>query len=152
LFSALESLVVVVGPALGGLMLLADEPAGAVVLNAISFLAAAMIVMRLDVRSTGDAAEHGESVLTAFTNGLSALRSDAIATALVLFCALDSAIYGASTVLYVPISQQLGTGTDGYGYLLAGMALGGVIAAGLANRLSASHRLAPIIVAGIACE
>jgi MFS family permease len=148
LFSALESLTIVLGPALGGLLLLADEPAAAVQLNAISFLIAALFVFRLEVRSRGDA-EQGESVVKAFVNGLSALRAERVATVLVLFCALDSAVYGASTVLYVPISQQLGTGNDGFGYLLAGSALGGVIAAGLANRLSASARLAPIIVGGI---
>jgi MFS family permease len=151
LFSALESLTVVLGPALGGLLLLANEPAAAVQLNALTFLVAALIVFRIEARSRGDA-EQGESVLKAFANGLSALRAERVATVLVLFCALDSAVYGASTVLYVPISQQLGTGNDGYGYLLAGSALGGVIAAGLANRLSASSRLGPIILAGIALQ
>jgi MFS family permease len=151
LFSSLESLTIVLGPALGGLLLLAKEPAAAVQLNALSFLVAALFVFRLDVRSRGDA-EQGESVVTAFTNGLSALRAERVATVLVLFCALDSAVYGASTVLYVPISQQLGTGNDGYGYLLAGSALGGVIAAGLANRLSASSRLGPIILGGIVLQ
>jgi MFS family permease len=151
LFSALESLTVVLGPALGGLLLLAHEPSAAVQLNALTFLVAALIVFRLEVRSRGEA-EQGESVVTAFVNGLSALRAERVATVLVLFCALDSAVYGASTVLYVPISQQLGTGNNGYGYLLAGSALGGVIAAGLANRLSASSRLAPIIVGGIVLQ
>ncbi len=133
------------------MLLLADEPSAAVQLNGLSFLVAALLVFRLDVRSRGEA-EEGESVVTAFVNGLSALRAERVATVLVLFCALDSAVYGASTVLYVPISQQLGTGSDGYGYLLAGSALGGVIAAGLANRLSASSRLAPIIVGGIVLQ
>jgi len=151
LFSALESLTIVLGPALGGVLLLADEPAAAVQLNALSFLVAALLVFRLEVRSRGDA-EQGESVVKAFVNGLSALRAERVATVLVLFCALDSAVYGASTVLYVPISQQLGTGNNGFGYLLAGSALGGVIAAGLANRLSASPRLAPIIVGGIVLQ
>ena len=41
---------------------------------------------------------------------------------------------------------RLGTGPNGYGYLLAGMALGGVLGAGLANRLSGSSRLAPVIM------
>ncbi|MEY2424129.1 MAG: hypothetical protein QOI95_4196 [Acidimicrobiaceae bacterium] len=152
LFSALESSVVVIGPGVGALLLLADEPAAAIQLNALSFLASALLVFRLSVRSRGDVAEEGESVFRAFVNGVNALRAERVATVLVLFCALDSAVYGASTVLYVPISEQLGTGTNGFGYLLAGSALGGVVAAGLANRLSASRRLAPIIVAGIACQ
>jgi hypothetical protein len=71
---------------------------------------------------------------------------------LVLFCALDSAIYGASTVIYAPLSVHLGTGPNGYSYLLAGSALGGVVAAGLANRASASTRLAPIIVGSLCLE
>jgi CRP-like cAMP-binding protein/predicted MFS family arabinose efflux permease len=152
LFSALESAVVVVGPGVGGLLLLTDEPAAAIQLNALSFLFAALLLFRLQVRSRGDVPEEGQSAYRAFRDGVSALRSHHVATVLVLFCALDSAVYGASTVLFVPISEQLGTGSNGFGYLLAGSALGGVIAAGLANRLSASRRLAPIIVGGIALQ
>ena len=152
LFSALESLVVVIGPGVGALLLLTDEPAAAIQLNALSFLAAALLVSQVRVRSRGDAPEEGQSAFRAFVDGLNALRAERIATVLVLFCALDSAVYGASTVLFVPISEQLGTGSNGFGYLLAGSALGGVVAAGLANRLSASRRLAPIIVGGIACQ
>jgi MFS family permease len=152
LHSALESLVVVFGPGVGALLLLSDEPAAAIHLNALSFLLSVILVLRMSVRSRGDAAEEGESTFKAFVDGLNALRSERVAMVLVLFCALDSAVYGASTVLYVPISEQLGTGSDGFGYLLAGSALGGVISAGLANRLSAARRLAPIIVGGIVCQ
>ena len=55
LFSALESLTVVIGPGIGALLLLTDEPAAAFQLNALSFLLAAFLVFRLDVRSRGDA-------------------------------------------------------------------------------------------------
>ena len=58
---------------------------------------------------------------------------------LVLYCGFDSAIYGASTVLYIPLSEHLGTGPNGYSYLLAGAALGGVVAAGWPTS-SASRR------------
>lgn len=152
LFSALESSVVVVGPGVGALLLLTDEPAAGIQLNALSFLAAALLVTQMRARSRGDVPEEGQSAYRSFVDGLNSLRSHRIAKVLVLFCALDSAVYGASTVLFVPISEQLGTGSNGFGYLLAGSALGGVIAAGLANRLSASRRLAPIIVGGIALQ
>lgn len=152
LFSALESLVVVIGPGIGALLLLVDEPAVTVGINAASFLVAAALVARMTTRSRGDVPEEGQSTFAAFADGLRALRSQRTATILVLFCALDSAVYGASTVLYVPISEHLGTGTDGFGYLLAAMALGGFISAGLANRLSSSLRLAPVIVGGIALQ
>ena len=72
--------------------------------------------------------------------------------AIILFCALDSAVYGASTVLYVPLSIRLGTGPNGYSYLLAGAALGAVLGAGLANRLSGASRLAPVIMGSICLQ
>ena len=148
LFSTLESLTVVLGPGAGGLLLLTGEPVIGVIINAASFLVAAALVLRLRVRAKGGAAT-GENAFVQWLVGLKALARQRVALMLVLFCALDSAIYGASTVLYVPLSVHLGTGSSGYSYLLAGSALGGVIAAGLANKLSASSRLAPVILGSI---
>jgi CRP-like cAMP-binding protein/predicted MFS family arabinose efflux permease len=149
LFSALESLTVVLGPAVGGLLLLTGQPTIAIVLNAVSFLVAALCVSRVRTRSRGGGGETGEGIGRQLADGFAALRAQRVAVVLVLFCALDSAIFGASTVLYAPISQHLGTGVAGYSYLLAGSALGGLLAAALADRLSRSPRLAPVIVGGI---
>jgi MFS family permease len=148
LFSTLESLTVVLGPAAGGLLLLTHRPAIGVIVNAASFVVAAAIVVRLKVRATGGAQGDGNA-FTQWMVGLRALTSQRVALMLVLFCALDSAIYGASTVVYIPLSVHLGTGSSGYSYLLAGSALGGVIAASLANKLSRSSRLAPVILGSI---
>ena len=84
--------------------------------------------------------------------GFKALAAQPVAMAIILFAALDSAVYGASTVLYVPLSIRLGTGANGYGYLLAASALGGVLGAGLANRLSGAARLAPVIMGSICLQ
>ena len=148
LFSTLESLTVVLGPAAGGLLLLTGEPVIGVIINAASFVVAAAIVGRLRVTARGSADADGNAFAQWLT-GLKALGRERVAMMLVLFCALDSAIYGASTVLYVPLSLHLGTGSAGYSYLLAGSALGGVIAAGLANKLSSASRLAPVILGSI---
>jgi MFS family permease len=149
IFGALESLVVVLGPGIGGLLLLAGSPAAGITLNALSFLAAALIVVRLKVRSRGNAGAAGESVLAQLGAGFGALRRERVALVLVIFCCLDSMVYAASTVIYVPLSERLGTGPEGYSYLIAGASLGGVLAAGLANRFSAARRLAPVILAGM---
>lgn len=151
IFSALENLVVVVGPGIGGLLLLTGEPFIGVAINAASFVVAAALVARLRVRSTGSAAEEGNA-LQQFTVGLKALGAQPVALAVILFCALDSAVYGATSVLYAPLSIRLGTGTNGYSYLLAGAALGGVLGAGLANRLSSGARLAPVIMGSICLQ
>src|SRR3954451_4924134 len=62
LFALLESLTVVVGPALGGLLLLTGKPVTGVILNAVSFLGAAAVAQRLTVRSHGDAEPGGNMV------------------------------------------------------------------------------------------
>jgi predicted MFS family arabinose efflux permease len=152
IFAALENLVVVLGPAIGGLLLLTGKPVIGVAINAASFAAAAVILARLRVRSRGGAAAEGGGSLRQFVTGARALAAQPVALALVLFAALDSAVYGASTVLYVPLSVRLGTGPNGYSYLLAGAALGGVLGAGLANRLSGASRLAPVIMGSLCLQ
>jgi CRP-like cAMP-binding protein len=151
LFGTLESLVVVIGPAIGGLLLLTRSAVAGVALNAVSYFIAVAIIIRLRVRSRGHV-EPGLGALAQWLVGFRALASHQVAIALVAFCALDSMVYGASTVIFAPLSVHLGTGVDGYSYLLVGNALGGVIAAGLANRLSALPRLAPVIAISIALQ
>src|SRR6202035_21737 len=135
MFSALESLVVVVGPGIGGLLLLTGRPVIGVAINAASFALAAAVIARLRVRSAGGGAPGG-TALQQWAAGLKALAAQPVARAVILFCALDSAVYGASTVLYVPLSVRLGTGPNGYSYLLACSAVGGLRGARLANPLS----------------
>ena len=151
IFSALENLVVVLGPGIGGLLLLTGRPVIGVAINAASFGIAAALVAQLGVRSTGGGASDGNA-LQQLAVGLKALAVQRTALVIILFCALDSAVYGASTVLYVPLSVQLGTGPNGYSYLLAGAALGGVLGAGLANWLSGRARLAPVIMGSLCLQ
>lgn len=151
IFSALENLVVVLGPAIGGLLLLTGRPAIGVTINAASFAIAAVGVARLRVRSAGGGADDGNA-LRQLATGLKALGAQPVALAVILFCALDSTVYGASSVVYAPLSVRLGTGSNGYSYLLAAAALGGVLGAGLANRLSAASRLAPVIMGSICLQ
>jgi CRP-like cAMP-binding protein len=149
IFGGLESLVVVLGPGVGGILLAAGPAAAGITLNSLSFLVSAMVVCRLMVRSHGDAGAAGESAFAQFSAGITALWHAPVALTLLAFCCLDSAVYGASTVILVPLSHHLGGTSDGYGYLLAANSLGGVLIAGLANRFGSASRLAPLIVAGM---
>lgn len=145
----LENLVVIAGPAIGGLLLLVGRPVGGILFNLTTFAAAAVLISRLRVRSTGTAGDDGERLVAQVAAGIAALRRNARARTLVAFCALGTAVYGASTVLYVPMSERFGTGADGYSYLLTAAAIGGVLGAAVAGRLSASPRLPLIIFGGI---
>jgi MFS family permease len=152
LFNTLENVVVVVGPGIGGLLLLTGKPAIGAGINAASFALAVVVLSRLRVRSTGGAGVEGGGALAQWMTGLRALMGETVAVTLVVYCALDSAVYGASSVVFVPLSEHLGTGTKGYSYLLGATALGGVLAAGLANRLSSSSRLALVIFGSISLQ
>ena len=149
LFLTCESLVIVIGPAIGGLLLLTGEPVTAMALNALTFLVTAFLVARIQTRSQGDALhETDESRLRQLTAGLRALRSEPVAAVLLLYCLLCTTVAGTTAVLYVALSEKFGTGTEGYSYLLVGFALGGVLSASATNRL-ASGRLAPAVLGGM---
>src|SRR6201996_2064952 len=145
----LENIVVIVGPAVGGLLLLAGRPLAGVLFNVASFAVAAVLIARLTVRSTGSAGTGGAGLAAQFAAGVLALRGSAQARVLVAFSALGTGVYGASTVLYVPMSERFGTGSDGYSYLLTGAAIGGVLGAAAAGRLSRTTRLPAVILTGM---
>jgi MFS family permease len=149
LFGMLENVVVIVGPAIGGLLLLAGRPLAGVLFNVASFAVAATLIARLGIRSTGSAGTDGSGLAAQFTAGARALWGSAQARVLVAFAALGTAVYGASTVLYVPMSEKFGTRSGGYSYLLTGAAIGGVLGAAVAGRLSGTARLSVIIPAGL---
>jgi MFS family permease len=152
LFAVLENVVIVLGPAIGGLLLLAGTPDVAIGLNALSYLLAAGLYARVRTRSRGDVAPEGESRLAQWSAGFRAIARTRAAVLLSVFLGLGSAIYGASIVLYAPMSRQFGTGANGYSYLLAASALGSVLIAVVADRLSAGSSLAPLLVGALIVE
>ena len=151
--ATIDNVVVVAGPAIGAALLLAGGPALAIAINAVSFAVAAFMLPPMSVRSRPSDVTRGGSAgpLRQVTDGFRALASSAAVATFVAFSVLASFIYGTDTVLYVPISRlQLHTGTSGYGYLLAGLGVGGVAGAAVVNRLAARTRLAGAILGGMA--
>lgn len=151
--STVENTAVVVGPALGAGLLLLGGPAVAFLVNAGTFLFSALMVSRISTRSRPvDVTEGGNAgTLRQMRAGLREITGSSTAVLLVAYSLLASFVYGTDTVLFVVLSEfQLGTGPTGYGYLLAGLGVGGVAGAGLVNRLAASPRLGAIITVGMA--
>lgn len=149
----IDNLVVIVGPAIGAALLVVGSPALAFGVNAGSFIVSALIVSRIGTRSRPvDVTEKGTAgPLEQMKVGIRTIARLRAARTLVLFCALVSFVYGTDTVLFVGASaHKLGTGTEGFGYLLAGLGTGGVLMAPVVNRLAGSGKLAPIIIAGVA--
>ena len=154
LFLSLESVVIVVGPALGGMLLLVADPYMAVAVNTLSFLICALILTRLGTRSRPgvEDVETPTGIWNDLTSGFRALGGQPIALRLLLYCLLCTGICGTTTVLFVAVSdERLGTGSTGLTYLLAAFAAGGVVAATVTNRLSMG-RLGPAVMLGIVLE
>ena len=151
IFAFLESVIVVLGPAVGSLLLLTGKPIYGVLLNAASFVVAGALYSRLQVRSRGSAAPGG-NVVKQWIRGVSVLSQHRKALVLTGFLVLDSAAFSGANVLLPSLSDHLSGGSAGYSLLVGANAFGGVIAAGLANRLAASPRLATVIMGSIVLE
>jgi hypothetical protein len=147
----IENLTVITGPAIGAGMLALGSPAWVFVVNAASFGVSAVIVSRMKARSRPvDVTESGDAgALSQMLVGVRAIVASPAARVPVAFCGLVSFVYGTDSVLFVGVSEsRLGTGTEGFGYLLTGLGVGGVLAAGVVNRLASSRKLAVVITAG----
>ena len=149
----IQSVVVVLGPAIGAVMLLIGDPSAAFLMNAATFVVSALLVGGMRTRSRPvDVTEAGTAgPLRQMSVGVRTIVALPAARTLVAFSVLVSFVYGTDTVLFVGVSaDRLGTGTEGFGYLLAGLGVGGILMAGAVDRLAGSSRLAPIILAGVA--
>jgi MFS family permease len=136
---------VVAGPALGALVLMAATPAVAILLNAVTFVGSALAVAAIGARHEFAPPARDEdaampSVLGDIRAGARALRRAPAAVRLVAADVLCSAVYGVLTVTLVLISHRVGAGTGGYGLLLGGFGVGGVIGASLTARIDAPSR------------
>jgi transmembrane secretion effector/cyclic nucleotide-binding protein len=151
--STIENLVVVVGPAIGAVVLALGSPALTFGIDAASFALSALLVSRIRLRGRAvDVTEGGEAgPLRQMAVGMRAITESVAARTLVAYSVLVSFVYGTDSVLFVAVSDaKLGTGAEGFGYLLAGLGVGGVLVAGVLDRLAASGRLARLIVIGTA--
>lgn len=149
----IDNLVVIAGPAVGAGLLVLGSPAAVFAVNAATFALSALIVSRIRARSRPvDVTERGAAgPLRQMAVGVRTIAGLRAARTLVAFCALVSFVYGTDTVLFIGVSaHKLGTGAEGFGYLLAGLGVGGILMAAAVDRLAGSRRLAPIIIAGVA--
>jgi len=149
----IDNVVVVLGPALGAALLLLGSPASAFTVNAASFLLSALLVSRVRTHTPPVEFDESDGVgpLAQMAVGVRTIVGLPSARTLVAYCALVSFLYGTDTVLFISVSEQrLGLGSHGFGYLLAGLGIGGILMAAAVDRLAGSARLAPIIIAGVA--
>jgi MFS family permease len=153
--STVEHTALVVGPALGGLLLILGSPTLAFAVNGVTFLASAASVARIQMKPEAAAEEERSSLVERVVEGLRAIASSGQVSILVVFFITVSLVYGFELVLLILVSERLlDTGAEGVGFLNAAIGLGGVLAAGIASRLVDHPRSAlslsiAIVVAGV---
>ena len=150
--SLIDNSAIVAGPAVGALLLVWFDPSVTLLINAATFLYAAGATRMVRTRSQpSDVTEGGQKgPLAQMAVGLKALAGSRTARLLAGFSVLASFYYGTDTVLLVVLSEEnLGTGAEGFGYLLTALGVGGIIASPLVNKLGNSTRLGTVIAIGM---
>lgn len=150
--SLIDNSAIIAGPAIGALLLVWFDPSVTLLINAATFVYAAGATRMVRTRSQpSDVTEGGQKgPLAQMAVGLKALAGSSTARLLAGFSVLASFYYGTDTVLLVVLSEtNLGTGAEGFGYLLTALGVGGIIAAPLVNKLGNSARLGTVIAVGM---
>jgi MFS family permease len=150
--SAVENLSIIVGPAIAALLLLAGAPWIVFAVNAATFAFSGVMVSRMRTRNQPtDITEGGAAgPFRQMTAGIKAFAGSSTVVLFAGFSIVASFVYGTDTVLFVVVSKNLlGTGSTGFGYLLAALGVGGIVMASFMNRVAAARRLGAIIVSGL---
>jgi hypothetical protein len=149
LLHTVQDLGVVVGPAIGALLLTLASPSVAFLANGATFALSALLIARLRRRPARAGAAGG--ALAHVVHGLRATRDAPFALPLFLVAAMGEFIYGAQTVQLVVYAEQvLDLGDSGYGWLLAASGAGGLLSATVNGRLSTSTRVSIVVVSAAA--
>jgi MFS family permease len=147
LLHTVQELGVVVGPAIGAILLTVSTNWVPFAVNALTFGVSALLVARLRRRPGAAAAAEPERAAAQLKAGVSAVWRTAYVVPIFVIVAMVELTYGAQTVqLVLYAEQKLGLGAEGYGYLLAAAGVGGLLSIVVNARLSTSSAVSRIVV------
>ncbi len=150
LMETINNVAIVAGPALGALVLLAGHPWLVMALDAVTFAVSALLVSRMTARSVPTDVTASGGPLRQVMVGVRAITGSTKAMILVGFTVATTTLYGVDSVLFVFLSKdKLGTGANGYGYLLVALGVGGIAASLFVNRLAALPKLSVVLAVGM---
>src|SRR5262245_1201398 len=145
LLHTVQDLGVLVGPAIGAILLAVAPAWVAFAANGATFAVSALLIstMRPDAAPAGGRM----SCVAQLAGGLRTVRTTRFAPWLIVIVAMVEFTYGAQTVqLVVYARQSLGLGSGGYGVLLTAVGAGGLLSALVNGRLTTSGRVSLIVV------
>lgn len=148
--SSIESVSLVLGPAIGGILLLLAEPWLAFSVNAASFVISVVATARVKDRPVRRDGEEELGLFAQVAAGSRALTANRRIVVIVGFVAGASFLYGQELVLMVLVAEQrLGIGAEGVGWLEAGVGAGGIAATLLTAKIAATRRSELLLLAAI---
>jgi MFS family permease len=145
LLHTVQDLGVLIGPAIGAILLAVAPGWVAFAANGATFAVSALLIstMRPDAAPAAGRA----SGVAQMGGGLQMVRTTAFAPWLIVVVAMVEFTYGAQTVqLVVYATHSLGLGSGGYGVLLTAAGVGGLLSAAANGRLSTSRRVSLIVI------
>jgi predicted MFS family arabinose efflux permease len=146
----INNVAIIAGPGVGAIVLALGSPSIVFGIDTATFAISALILSRVHTRSTPTDVTSDGGPLKQVTVGIKALVGSRTALLLTAFPIATTMLYGVDAVLFVFLSRdKLGTGADGYGYLLVALGVGGVIAATFVNRLASKAKMSVILSVGM---
>ena len=147
LLHTVQELGVLVGPAIGAILLTVADTWVAFAANAFTFVFSAVLVSLLRRRPVPAATREDGSASSQLKDGFATVWRTAFVVPLFIIVAMVELTYGAQTVqLVLYADQALGLGAEGYGYLLAATGFGGLLSVLVNARLSRSSAVSRIAV------
>jgi MFS family permease len=149
--SAVGMGAVAAGPVVGAVVLLLGPPSTAFLINAATFGLSALAVLSIPGGPVFASVRSGarQGIVADVVLGARALRAHPVAVRLVGADVVCSVVYGMQTVLLLLLAHQLGLGDAGYGYVLAGLGVGGILGTTAAGRAARSARPRAVLVGAL---
>lgn len=146
LLHTVQDLGVVVGPAIGALLLAVAPDWVAFVVNATTFALSAALVSTMRARPIPARGDEAGSAFGEVVQGVRAARTAPYVVPLLLVVAMVEFTYGAQAVQLVVYADRQLDLAGGYGYLLAASGIGGLLSATVNHRLAAGNAVSAIVV------
>jgi MFS family permease len=141
--SAIESVGIFVGPALGGLLLSQTSVATTFVVTAACVVVSALLILRIRARPEADEEHEEDHVLAELTAGVRAIFRNRNVALLVALFGAQTFVDGLLGVLIAVVAfDYLGAGAGAVGWLNSASGIGGLIGAAIAGVLVGRGRLA----------
>ena len=157
IWSQMDSVSFVLGPALGGVLALLGAPELAFVINGATFLisAATLLFVHIPPREAKETAEEEEAWLSETLAGFRFLfreNEGMLATLTLSFVSLTFVGGGIWTLILVLSERSFGLGTEGSGFLNSVYGVGGVVGGLAAGYLASRLRLVPAAIWSMAAS